>query len=69
MAKKNDTPMAKDAEKILKNLDIVAKQMEELVNISRSHLEKIEELFEQQEATEAKITALVKKTTKKIRKK
>jgi hypothetical protein len=69
MAKKNDTLMVKDAEKILKNLDIVAKQMEELVNISRSHLEKIEELFEQQEATEAKITALVKKTTKKIRKK
>jgi hypothetical protein len=69
MAKKNDTLMVKDAEKILKNLDIVARQMEELVNISRSHLEKIEELFEQQEATEAKITALVKKTTKKIRKK
>jgi mevalonate kinase len=69
MAKKNDNPVVKDADKILKNLNIIANQMEELVNLSRSQLEKIEELFEQQEATGAKITALVKKTTKKIRKK
>ena len=69
MAKKNDNPAVKDADKILKNLNTIATQMEELVNLSRSQLEKIEELYEQQEATGAKITALVKKTTKKIRKK
>jgi hypothetical protein len=69
MAKKKDTPVVKDEDKILKNLKTIATQMEELVNLSRSQLEKIEELFEQQEATEAKITALVKKTTRKIRKK
>ena len=69
MAKKNDSPAGEDADKILKNLKTIAKQMEELVNISRSQLEKIEELFEQQEATEARITELVKKTTRKIRKK
>jgi phosphopantothenate synthetase len=69
MAKKNETPAEIDADKILKNLKNIATQMEELVNLSRSQLEKIEELFEQQEATSAKMTALVKKTTKKIRKK
>jgi hypothetical protein len=69
MTKKKDTPVVKDEDKILKNLNTIAAQMEELVSISRSQLEKIEELFEQQEATEAKITALVKKTTRKIRKK
>jgi Spy/CpxP family protein refolding chaperone len=69
MAKKNDNPPVKDADKLLKNLNLIATQMEELVNLSRSQLEKIEELFEQQEATGARITALVKKTTRKIRKK
>jgi mevalonate kinase len=69
MTKKKDTPVVKDEDKILKNLNTIAAQMDELVNLSRSQLEKIEELFEQQEATGAKITAIVKKTTKKIQKK
>ena len=36
MAKKNNISAVKDVDKILKNLNIIATQMEELVNLSRS---------------------------------